>query len=361
MKLLIVKLITIISLLGFRVTATDYDWLFVYYMPYDNNLTSLSNHIIDQFRDSKIEGKICVTLQVDLAGKGGMTRYVFNAKTDSIHVDDERSAVSKTFEEYLVWVANNYTAKHYAIVLLNHGGDLNEYGLDEFPVMEWLRIDSVAKSIRKFNQVAGISEIDLLFEQVCTRGTIENLYEFKDVAKYTLASQDLVPAPGYYYPRTFSAVEKLSIESGDRLADLIVKSERADMYYSFTLIDNSKWNKWLEHLNKYSKEISRSNYKIATDKLKLLSYAGQAYFDLNSLIEATTFHENIPQRGSTLMTYTTDVLIRKLYKNSETVRASNYSGISIYAPFTSSVSPLSIYSQKPYKRYLLSLTKIKKK
>jgi hypothetical protein len=361
MKPAIIKLVILLSLLSHNVTGKDYDWLLIYYMPYDNNLSPFAKGIIHHFFKSEISDNVCATLQVDLSGQGGMTRYSFNSKVDSLNLKDEESTSTRALDEYLLWVSKTFKAKHYAIILLNHGGGLNEYGLDENGSLnEWMHIDDLANSIEKFTRLVKIRKVDLLFEQVCVRGTIENLYEFSKIAKYTLASQDLVPAPGYYYGKMFSGLGKGKINSGDKLAELIVNSEREDMYYSYTLIDNSKWDDWLQLLENYSEGLADSNSQIRQDVLKIVFYEGDSYFDFISLINATSFTNETLHLASDIKTFTNDVLIKHLYRNSKYERMNEYSGLSVCSPFRSTSYPLTIYSLNSYKAFLTSLRNLSK-
>ena len=343
--------------LSHNASGKNYDWLLIYYMPYDNNLSPLSQNIIHQIAKDGRSNNICVTLQVDRAGNGGMSRYSFNSKVDSMNIDEEESASSKVFDAYLGWVSKNFKAKHYSIILLNHGGELNEYGLDEYPRTQWLQIDSLAISIQKFNLLEGISKIDLLFEQVCSRGTIENLYEFRDVAMFTLASQDLVPAPGYYYSKVFSDIKTGKINSGDKLADLIVNNERDDMYYSFTLVENSKWKDWQKLLEMHSLSLNDPNTKINQDNFKIVSYGGVTYFDFISLINSVS----TPSQDGLIKDFTNQVLIKRLYVNKNSERMMGYSGLSVCSPFKIPHSALSIYSLRAYQNFLSSLGSLARK
>jgi Clostripain family len=361
MKLAIIKLVLLLSLLSHNLSGKTYDWLLVYYMPYDNNLSPFAKNIIQHFFKSTISDNVCATLQVDLSGQGGMTRYSFYSKVDSLHLNDEGSASTRALDEYLLWVSKKFKAKHYAIILLNHGGGLNEYGLDENGSSnEWMHIDGLANSIEKFTKLVKIPKIDLLFEQVCARGTIENLYEFRKIAKYTLASQDLVPAPGYYYSKMFSGLGTGKINSGDKLAEVIVNSERDDMYYSYTLIDNSKWDDWLQLLERYSVRLAHSNSKIRQEALKIVFYEGDSYFDFISLINATSLTNDILPLASEIKTFTNDVLIIRLYLNNKYERMSDYSGLSVCSPFRSTSCPLTIYSLNGYQAFLASLRNLSK-
>ena len=332
---------------------SKYDWLMIYYMPYDNNLSPLADTIVNQFVTSPISNRSCVILQTDLAGAGGMRRYIINEDVATIDIDEEHSASPETFTSYLTWISENFKADHYAIVLLSHGGLINEYGLDEYPTKQWLPIDSLALSIRHFNKLVGISKVDLLFEQVCSRGTLENLFEFRDVSKFTLASQHLVPAPGYYYSHVFSSLD--NVKAGDELADLIVRSEHDDMYYSLTLVDNSKWTRWAKLFDQYSRKIQKDRVTLISDSLKVLTYWGGLYFDFSSLIKGSFLSGRVPSEGVRLLSFTNHQLIGKLYINQSNSLMNDYLGISIISPFISHDVRLSIHQDDGYQNWLQSL------
>jgi hypothetical protein len=310
-----------------------FDWLLIYYMPYDNNLSPLATTILNQFKIDHPNKKIGVTLQTDLAGPGGMTRYAINDLIDSIKMDDEYSGRSQSLDSYLAWVSSKFKARHYCIVLLNHGGTMNQYGLDEYPEENWLTISSVAESIKKFNAQVGISRLDLLFEQVCARATLENLYEFRDISHFTLASQTLVPAPGYYYTSLVKNLTSQTASTGSELADLIVKNERSDMYYSYSLVDNSKWPGWSRRLNNYIKTIETAGVRIDTEKLKIISYWHDLYWDFAATLNATQSSAPAARESRRLISYTTNELLCKVYVSSTDTRMVGYSGLSIRSPF----------------------------
>jgi hypothetical protein len=331
------------------------DWLLIYYLPYDNNLSPLADKIIDQFTVAKTNGKVSIVLQADLAGPGGMTRYVINSKVDSTKLTDDNSGTCSGFRNYLTWVSGNFKAKHYAIVLLNHGGLVNEYGVDEYPAEQWIGIDSLALAVRDFNSREGISKVDLLFEQVCARGTIENLYEFKDVARFSLASQGLVPAPGYYFTNAFDNLDDLNIKNGAQLADLIVSYERRDMYYSFTLIDNSQWKKWMTLFDAYVASIEEKETMMISDSLKVFTYWGGLYYDVQSVLDGTKAKNR--EVAFALKNFTKNQLIRRHYLNLHIDTMYGYSGLSVFSPFKPVDSPLALFQVASYKRWVRALRK----
>src|SRR5436190_19840381 len=139
-RITVLLLILATSFTSFAQQTRTYDWLLVYYMPYDNDLSPLARTIINQVLKEKSNGRVCIALQTDLAGPGGTMRYIINESIDSTNIADENSADATSFQDFLHWAYGKYKAKHYAVVLLNHGGRLNEYGVDKYPSKKWMRI-----------------------------------------------------------------------------------------------------------------------------------------------------------------------------------------------------------------------------
>lgn len=327
-----------------------FDWLLAYYMPYDNNLSSLGPGIVHEFKRHHLKGNVCILLQSDLAGPGGMKRYTIHSRIDSAALPDENSASTATFRSFLQW-ASTFKAKHHAIVLLNHGGTLNDYGLDEYPAKSWLPIDSVAAALRQFDHDAG-STVDLLFEQVCARGTLENVYEFKDVASYTMVSQGLVPAPGYYYTTVFDQLDRGEIKDGRLLAKAIVGAERKDMYYSFSLVDNFRWDAWLKAFDSYVLSLGFGKAHIPVKAIVPFSYWENLYWDTGPLISQTSVDDVVPAAAASLAASTRE-LIPSVYDNPESTLMNGYSGLSILSPFQTHIDErLAIYKLKSYQKWI---------
>jgi Clostripain family len=337
-----------------------YDWLIMYYMPYDNDLSDFKMPILNQFRNLGLKGNICITIQTDQAGDHGLTRYIINSTWDSLKVNGERSASAKVFQDYLNWGSQQFKANHYAIILLSHGGLVNEYGLDQFPQQQWLSIDSLAKAIQTFNKTAGISKIDLLFEQVCTRGTVENFYEFRDIAKFTMASQTLVPLPNMYYGNTMKWLDAGGVTTGKALAEGIVENERSDMYYSYTLVNNGHWKQWASLWIKYNRSTQEQKIELKRDSLLTISYSTDFYFDMVSLLKSIRINNKQPGTVQTFIDFTNNKLIERLYLNPENNKMNGYSGISILTPFRENSSNLALQQTAVYRQFQSSMKRLKK-
>jgi hypothetical protein len=339
-----------------RAQPRTYDWLIAFYMPYDNDMSPHGQRILAQLKSAKLNGKVCATVQSDFSGPGGMTRYVFNAEVDSIHVSGESSATAATLQSYLQWARSTFPARNFAVVLLSHGGDMMEYGVDEYPKKpsrHWMPTDSIAHALRTANGNGPLP--DLFFQQVCARATVENLYEFRNTARYSLASQSLIPTPGYYYAAVLEALEKESITDGAKLAELIVCNERPDMYYTLTLVDNSAWPAWIDSVEKYSEVVCSSIPGISVSDLKVLSYGGDVYWDMIATIQATTINNKVPASGNDLIQFTGSRLLTQFVS---AAHPNIYSGLSLRTPFSKKQQPpLQIYGLPSFARWMKCLQK----
>jgi len=314
------------------------DWLFVYYMPYDNNLSKFGEEIIKMISDNVKSENVIVSIQAEFADKKGMFRYLItnNGITYST-INNEYSASINTYKEYITWVKDTVNYNKLAVIFLDHGGKLDEICLDEKPIKHFLMIDDIKSALES---VFGKKAIDLLFLQVCTKGVIEALYEFKDTAKYTLCSQIELGAPNYYYPGLFTAFSNSAISTGYEAADLIVKNERNNMYNSLTLVDNTKFDNLFSLFSDLVNQIK--NINISSNSLLTEKYYGELYWDVISILE------NIPnsESGRKLIEYIKNelILFHKITPRTFIREAmSKHSGLSISAEKNDKYNRLKFY------------------
>lgn len=306
------------------------DWVFIYYMPYDNNLHEYGEKIISMIRDSISSEKVMATIQADFNDKSGMTRYLITKDTIlTYHVNNEYSASTKTYEEYLAWVENKINYNKKAVVILDHGGKLDEVGLDQYPEFKFLKVDSLSSV---YKNIYKQKQIDLLFLQVCTKASIEPVYEFKDVARFTLCSQLTLGAPNYYYHTLFSKLSQPSDLTGDVVAKIIMDSETEDMYNSYTLIDNSKLDTFREMFSDFINSSAIQNkIKLSAQPLNSYYYY-EKYWDIISFIENIYVNEQqsqIEKKNKLIDFIKTKLLIVKLNPIVDEVKGT--CGLSIFA------------------------------
>jgi Clostripain family len=217
-------------------------WVILYWMPYDNNLSRFGEPIIEMLVNGTKKSEAVVIVQSDYAGDRKMRRrHIAGGIIKEIAIAEEDSSDISVFSAYLDWAHQTFDAEHWAVIVVGHGGQLNEISPDDHSSnllgeRTWMKVDRFATAVSKFNKSTG-EKVDLLFFQNCNKATLEVVYETRNCARYTLASQLELGAPNYYYPGFFQHLHQSSF-GGRAAAIAIMKSESVRMYHSLTLIDN---------------------------------------------------------------------------------------------------------------------------
>jgi Clostripain family len=155
---------------------------------------------------------------------------------------------------------------------VGHGGKINEVSPDDHRINRqtrtWMRVDQFADAVSTFNQSVN-ERVELLFFQNCNKATLEVVYEARNCAKYTLASQLTLGAPNYYYEGFLHRLA--SLDDGREAAIAIMDSERADMFHTLTLVDNQVVERVPEKLSRLLQPIL-SNHLPAISQSELATY-----------------------------------------------------------------------------------------
>lgn len=148
-----------------------------------------------------------------------------------------------------------------------------------------MRVDELARAVNNFNQLTD-GRVELLFFQNCNKASLEVIYEARDCARYTLASQLNLGAPNYYYHGFLKRLNDRSV-GGREAAIAITEYERADMYHSLTLFDNRAVATIPEKLARLLQPVFDRHLLVPTTlNLPTYSYFGEESCDLITLLEA---------------------------------------------------------------------------
>lgn len=343
-------LLLLIPLLGISLLVSNvkvYEWIFVYYMSYDNDLSSYGEVILSGLRKGLSNSKVAVVVQADFIDSGGMKRiglYQANGKTHRKEtiLRSEDSADEAELRKYLEWVRHKWKAENYCIVFLNHGGKLNQMCKDikpfrnhsknrQFDSGKWLDASEAAKIIANFNQQVD-SKVRLLFLQQCGRATIQNLYNFADAGEYIMASPLVVGAPNTYYTKTIASVAQDPNITGEVLAGTIMQED--EHYTLYTLISNKELKGLPEKLTPVLKSFGRASALNRPESgPAIFEHEGEKCYDLKSYFYAlNSANENIA--GKELDSFfdwcEKFLIVSKAVREPELTIESSYSGLSIY-------------------------------
>ena len=341
-------LVLLLFLLGFALIqpkANVYEWVFVYYMSYDNDLNPFGKVILSDLTKGIVNSKVAVVVQADFIDNKGMKRialYHANGKPQrkEIILKSEDSADENELRKYLKWVRKKWNAKNYCIVFLDHGGTLNHMCLDRNPFRnhsenkrfvsgKWLRAAEAGEIVANFNQKAD-GKVRLLFLQQCGRAAVQNLYNFVDTAEYILASPLKVDAPNTYYTKTLASVARDPNITGEILAETVMQED--EHYILYTLISNKELKILPEKLTPVLKSFGQKSSLNQPNSYPILfEFEGERFYDLAYYLQALNSANNDiagKELGSFLDWSQNRLIVSRAFKRPD----SSYSGLSIYVP-----------------------------
>ena len=373
--LLLLPLLGIVPLLS---KANVYEWVFVYYMSYDNDLSSYGEVILRDLRNGLSNSKIAVVVQADFIDSKGMKRiglYHANGKTHRKEtiLRSEDSADEAELRKYLKWVRKKWIAKNYCIIFLNHGGRLNHMCKDNKPFRnrkknrqfgsgKWLRGSDVGEIVAGFNQETDC-KVRLVFLQQCGRASIQDLYNFADAAEYVMASPLVVGAPNTYYTKTIASVAQDPNITGEVLAETIMQED--EHYTLYTLISNKELKKLPEKLAPVLKSFGRASVlNQPKSSSPLFEHENEKFYDLKSYFYAlNSTNENIADKelDSFFDWCENSLIVSKAVREPNSTVESSYSGLSIYVPSSpnadTSYSVLPLHQQTDLERIIKLISK----
>lgn len=262
---------------------SHHQWVVLYWMPYDNDLSRFGEPIIEMLTRGTRNSEVAVVVQSDYWGDRKMRRrQLMNGTINEIEITGEDSSNISAFSAYLDWANQTFEAEHWAVIVVGHGGQINEISPDDHQatrkIRTWMSVDQFTNAVSKFNRSTN-GRVELLFFQNCNKATIEVVYEARNCARYTLASQLMLGAPNYYYEGFLDRLKFPSV-NGREAAIAIMNSERTDMYHSLTLVDNQVVQQIPEKLSQLLQPMLKKDLPaIRQSELPTYSYFGEQHCD----------------------------------------------------------------------------------
>lgn len=338
--------------------ANVYEWIFVYYMSYDNDLNPFGKVILRDLTKGIVDSNIAVVVQTDFADNRGMKRIALQHASGKTRrketvLKSEDSADINELRKYLEWVLKKWNAKNYCIVFLNHGGTLNHMCLDDKPFRndsenerfasgKWLSAAETGEIVADFNHKVN-GKVRLLFLQQCGRAAVQNLYNFSETAEYILASPQKVDAPNTYYTKTLESVAHDPNITGEALAKTIMRED--EHYTLYTLISNKELKKLPEKLSRVLKSFGQKSSLNRPDSCRcLFEFEGEKFYDLMYFLQALSSANNdiANKELSRFLDWCKNhLIVSRAFKRPE----SSSLGLSIYVP--SSKNAIGRYSFLP--------------
>lgn len=177
-------------------------WTVMVYMDADNDLDVDAPYDLQAMQQVGSTDKVTVLVQTDTRSST-TKRYKVEKGSLKLLKDLGELDMSEagTLKDFIVSSAHDYPAQHYALVLWDHGNgwksilvDTTNDGTNAQAASNVL----VSQGIQQAEAEAGI-KLDILGVDACIMATLEAAYQFRKVADYLVASQEVVQAYGWDY------------------------------------------------------------------------------------------------------------------------------------------------------------------
>lgn len=199
------------------------------YLDGDSDLDAFARRNLEQMTEVGSTGAVNIIVQFDGFGPDTpAVRYKVEkgSLTKLADLGEINTASTDAISNFLTSSITSFPAAHYALILWDHGdgwkGMLSDWGNNgvkspEFP------ISAIAGGIRTAETTTG-RKIDIIGIDACIMATVEAAYEFKDVADFLVASQELVQLTGWDYQGLFSSLMADPLRDPENMARLMVDS-----------------------------------------------------------------------------------------------------------------------------------------
>lgn len=109
----------------------------------------------------------------------------------------------KELRDFIVWGVKSFPAKHYALIMEDHGSGWRGAFVDEKappePTPMMTTVSELQSGLEAGVKAAGIGKLDFLATDACLMGTIEVADAIAPYTKYWVGSEELQPGPGFEY------------------------------------------------------------------------------------------------------------------------------------------------------------------
>jgi hypothetical protein len=183
------------------------EWTFLVYLNADNNLYRFGLINLQQMAKVGSNDNLNVVVEFDHAPRNKPTErlYVLQNQAPQVisSVPETNMGDWQHLAEFVTWGMKTFPARHYALVICNHGAGWEGISYDDNPSAS-IRIPDVAKALRQAslnltgNRNAG-PIIDILNFDACLMSGLETAFELKDHAKIMIGSQYNEPGEGEDY------------------------------------------------------------------------------------------------------------------------------------------------------------------
>lgn len=331
-------------------------WTIMVYIAADNDLETYGLSDLNEMEAALGGSNVQVVVLLDRSpGHDSSAGNWTDTRMDAVVLDGNNSELTSldsgssigevntgdpaTLTRFIDWTAANHAADNYALVIWDHGGGLSGAAWDDSNGGDNLTLREMSSAIAN----ADIDHLDVLAFDACLMGMVEVAAEFKDVADYLVASEELVPGTGFAYDEMLNTLQALAEPTALDLVDAMLDSYAAEYPgesdITLSAVDLSQVDALNAALNQFTaatigqlgnRPTMSAVRTAARDSVDFPSDGSYDYIDLRdfmSRLAISNAHTNVRSAAAGVVTALDAAVI------DEVGSVARAGGLSIYLPF----------------------------
>ena len=352
------------------------DWTYMVYMGADNNLSSAGEGDIAEMATVGSTSGVAVVVQAEFSQQYSGTgvpadtrRMLIQKGADNIaastSIGNVNMADPATLTAFIKWAQQTYPAKHYALVIWDHGAGWKEQSLEaKRSIFRGAVQDATSDSFMSLPDLAkGVKDsgvhFDLINFDACLMAMYEVAYELKGVADYLVFSEETEPGEGDPYDLILTALTGNPAMSGKDLAILIV--DKYDEFFTNndrgattkSAVDMSQMDALDAKVLALSAALqtdAAANALIQAARSETQHYAYAAnhdLYDLCSYVAARLQSGAVKDRCNEILTIINGMVINNKINDTSPAEVAGSHGLAIYLPTANETNSedLDLYAQ----------------
>ena len=336
------------------------EWTIMIFMNADNNLEGFAVGNINELEQVGSSENVNVIVQLDRSpdydasnGDWSTTKRFYVNKDNNTEAINSRELSDlgevdmsnpKVLEDFILFSLENYPAKHYSLILWNHGSGWEGQSNDETDNFDGMGIQELQETLKEVKDIKKM-KLDIIGFDECSMGMIEVYSLLADVADIAIGSEELEPGSGWDYASMLEFITENPNSDPKTFASEIVSGYSKfyeDSTITLSAVDLNKIGNVVEVVSEMSSLLNSNIFSfrssIARSNIKVDRYnspIGFSYIDLLDFLDWLWIHS--PISGEIDFSKEDFLSVKEIISEAVIIKTSGVghyfsSGISIYFP-----------------------------
>lgn len=224
--------------------AGSADWTVLVYLDGDNNLEGDAVGDFNEMEQAGSNDNVKIVAEFDRIRQDGPEDDSSNGDWDTtkrflVQHDEDPDAINseeladlgeqnmgdpQTLADFISWGVQTYPARHYALVLWDHGSSWAGIAFDDTSGEKGIRLPELAAALRTAQSQTGVERLDLIGFDACLMAQVDVLDTIAPYGNVAVASAELEPNEGWAWDVWLKQLEADPQQDAATIGDAIVRS-----------------------------------------------------------------------------------------------------------------------------------------